>query len=90
MIKKSSRIVGPAKPGELKVSYGKLDRHNNPSVVYSVGGSGALKSHSNMLIHVFEEMKVMDGLTLVEYLREAGCDITTLKLSILQADPNDL
>lgn len=84
LARKSIRVVGPAKPGELKVSYGRTARDNEPSVVYSHGGHGTNKGHANMLIHVFEELKVFDNLTLVDYLREAGYDLTTLKLSIQQ------
>lgn len=81
-IKKKRVYLPPAKPGELKVGWGRLDWHSNPSLVYDAGGDGAPARHGRILMDVFEGKN--QHLNLVSILTERGYDLTTLKFSIFQ------
>lgn len=77
--------VAAAKPGEMKVSYGRADEHSSPSLVYSYGAYGAYKGHTRVLMEAFESVKLPGGLTLVETLKDDGFDVTTIKFSVVLA-----
>ena len=81
-IKKKRVYLPPAKPGELKVGWGRLDWHSNPSLVYDAGGDGAPARHGRILMDVFEGKNQHNNLTSI--LTERGYDLTTLKFSIFQ------
>ena len=81
-IKKKRVYLPPAKPGELKVGWGRLDWHSNPSLVYDAGGDGAPARHCRILMDVFEGKNQHHNLTSI--LTERGYDLTTLKFSIFQ------
>lgn len=77
-----------AKPGELKIAYGK-ERGNNSELFFCWGGEGAGKRDSNMLMHFFHQARLADnGRSLVEELQARGFDITTLKFSVKQSAVN--
>ena len=69
-----------AKPGELKVAYGKGSYGSETDLFYA-WGEGVHKGSANVLSHFLEEIKD-GGLTLRQELQERGFDITTLKFSI--------
>jgi len=70
-----------ARPGELKVSYGK-EPHDIPDIFYCYGGEGATSSDSRMLSNFFEGTKGLFGRNLRQELEHRGYDITTMKFSI--------
>lgn len=72
-----------AKPGELRVAYGK-ERFDRPDVFYCHGAHGADRSDARLLSHFFEEVKGLTGKTLRQELEERGYDITTIKFSVQQ------
>lgn len=71
-----------AKPGELKIAYGK--EYADLDVFYCHGAAGADKCDSRLLSYFFEGIKGYDGLNLREELVRRGYDITTIKFSIQQ------
>jgi len=82
-----------AKPGELRASYGRADRHSTPSVVYTWGGAGAAKGDARMLAsfiedkrkeYAFPSMQIEDRPSLIEELEARGYDITTLRITVQQ------
>lgn len=73
-----------AKPGELKIAYGK-EPHDSPDLIYCWSGNGATKRDANMLMYFFGFATLPESkLTLVKELESRGFDITTLKFSIQQ------
>jgi hypothetical protein len=74
-----------AKPGELRVYYGKPDNWNGADVCYAFGGNGAQGADSRVLAYAFENVHVFDGKPLRKLLEERGYDITTIKFSIQRA-----
>lgn len=76
--------ITPAKPGELKAQYGRVE--GDLDVGYSWGGSGAGKPDSRILMRAIEDTPIFDGKTLREELVARGYDITTLKFSIRQKE----
>lgn len=79
--------VPAAKPGELLARYGRVDRHNGPSIVYAWGAGGACKADSRVLSSALEEVLVHNGKTLAAVLIERGYDIETLRFSIRRLRP---
>lgn len=84
-IKKRFRTPSPAKPGELKIGYQQDQEHTG--VTYLYGAYGAYKADTVWLMQAFENVKIFDKQTLVEYLKQEGFDLTTLKFSIQQVEP---
>ena len=87
-----------AKPGELKVGYGRKDRHCSPSLVYVWGGGGAQKPGARVLGSAFEDkrhgyafpsMALEQRPSLIEELEARGYDITTLRFSIQMKETPD-
>lgn len=73
-----------AKPGELKIAYGK-EKYDSPELMFCYGGSGATKRDTNMLMYFFCEATLPENKkNLVAELESRGFDITTLKFSIQQ------
>ncbi|GAF99915.1 unnamed protein product [marine sediment metagenome] len=72
-----------AKPGELKVVYGKTP-HDNPDLFYCHGGDGAKPCDSRLLSHFFERVAYFEGRNMRQELALRGYDITTLKFSIMK------
>ncbi|MBB4857000.1 hypothetical protein HNO88_000297 [Novosphingobium chloroacetimidivorans] len=80
-----------AKPGEVKIVYGKADRYDAPDLCAVWGGQGADKCDARMVMTAMTEKRRGYSLTkmaaeerpsLVEELEARGYDITTLKFSI--------
>jgi hypothetical protein len=88
-----------AKPGQLVVAWGRVDRHNNPSVVYAYPDRDG-KCDSRVICDALEGARYRPSLrqpgytvekSLLEELDERGYDLTTLRLTISKkstaADP---
>jgi hypothetical protein len=73
-----------AKPGEFKISWGRVERVAAPSLIYSHGGEGASRPDGHMMSYIFEGEKNEYGRTLAQDLVYRGYDISTLKFSIKQ------
>lgn len=69
-----------AKPGELKIAYGK--DCGDIDLFYCHGGSGADKCDSRMLSHFIEDVAYFEGRNLRQELEYRGYDITTLKFTV--------
>lgn len=70
-----------AKPGELKIAYGK-ERHDSPDIFFCFG-AGTSKRDTNMLMHFFYHAKLPEnGRGLIDELTTRGFDVTTIKFSI--------
>lgn len=69
-----------AKPGELKIAYGK--HKGELDLFYSYGGQGANKCDARLLSHLFEVADCHEGRNLREELILRGYDITTMKFTI--------
>jgi predicted ATPase len=77
------RLRAPkAKPGELKVAFGKHE--GDIDLFYCHGGEGAGKRDARLLSHFFENVKWPDDRNLRQELEARGYDIATLKFSIQQ------
>lgn len=84
---RQKRIRNPrARPGELKVGWGRCDR-SEPSLVYVRGGGTTERSDGRILCNAFEEVHVHLGRSLAEELEVRGYDLTTLKFSIQKKQP---
>jgi len=71
-----------AKPGELKVAFGKAA--GEIDLFYCFGGNGADSADSRMLSHFFERVTYFDDRNLRQELEHRNYDITTLKFTIQQ------
>jgi hypothetical protein len=79
-----------AKPGQLVVAWGRVDRHSNPSVVYAYPDRDG-KCDSRVLCDALEGERYQPTLSrpgytveksLLEELEERGYDLTTLRITI--------
>lgn len=88
-----------AKPGEVKIVYGRAGRHDAPDLCSAWGGGGADKCDARLIMHAlterrmapaFPSLKYEERPSLVEELEARGYDIETLKFSIQRkpATPN--
>jgi len=72
-----------AKPGQLKVAYGRPDPGEPPEAVFCFGGDGANRRDNNMLMYFFSLVTLPEtGRTLMKEMEARSYDITTLKFSI--------
>lgn len=80
-----------AKPGELKIAYGKVDRHTRPDICVAWGAGGADKCDGRYAMHAltekrmayaFPSMEVEYRPSVIEELEARGYDITTLRFTI--------
>lgn len=78
-MKRRWRVV-VAKPGELKVQYGKLSHDPTPDVCFA-WGEGCNSADSRLLDYFFVRC-MLDDNNLLNELAERGYDITTMKFSI--------
>lgn len=78
-----------AKPGEFKITWGRVERYDRPSLIYSHGGAGATKPDGHMISYILEGAKNEDGRTLAQELEYRGYDLSTLKFSIKQRPTAD-
>lgn len=87
--KKRLRMPTPAKPGELKVAHGKLEWYDKTAdICYLYGAYGAYKGDAATVGEAFERARLSNGKTLVQYLKDEGFDISTIKFSISHIDPH--
>jgi len=79
-----------AKPGQLVVAWGRVDRHSDPSVVYAFPDRDG-KCDSRIVCEALEAPRYRPSLnapghierkSLLEELEERGYDLTTLRLTI--------
>jgi hypothetical protein len=85
-----------AKPGELKVQWGKLP-YDSPDICYCWGGDGATSSDGSLLHCMFSgfSWRKSDSFGAIQndgYLKELearGYDLTTLKFSIQKKKLHD-
>jgi hypothetical protein len=79
-----------AKPGQLVVAWGRVDRHSNPSVVYAYPDRDG-KCDSRVLCDALEGERYQPTLSrpgyaveksLLEELEGRGYDLTTLRITI--------
>lgn len=71
------------KEGELKVYWGRVERGEEPSLVYSWQGDRTMKRDTSYLAREFEGLLDKDD-AIVKELERRGYDITTLKFSIMK------
>ena len=80
-----------AKPGELKIVYGRASRYDEPDICAVWGGGGADKPDARTVMHALTERRMVPAFpslkyeerpSLIEELEARGYDITTLRLSI--------
>lgn len=76
-----------AKPGEITVIWGRVERREAPSLVYEWRGSHEMKGTANLMTHVFEGLDVGYGRTLAKELESRGYDLTTLRFSVRKPGP---
>lgn len=80
-----------AKPGEIKIVYGKADRYSSPDLCVAWGDGVDMKCTARLIMNAIDQ-KVMRptfsergydfGPSLIEELEARGFDITTLRISI--------
>lgn len=74
-----------AKPGELKIRWGRDDYdRSSKDVLYEYGGGGADRDDMRILMFAFENTEVFEGKTLRQLLTARGYDLTTIRFSIKQ------
>lgn len=79
----------PMKPGAVQIFYGPESRGEPPELCVQYGGSGAGKRHGNALLSLIFGDAVLFGTKAWEArCKEAGFDITTLRISIEVEKPN--
>lgn len=80
-----------AKPGEVKIVYGRADRYDAPDICAVWGGGGADKSDARTVMHALTERRMVPTFpslkyearpSLIEELEARGYDITTLRFTI--------
>jgi hypothetical protein len=74
-----------AKPGEIKVRYGKL-QHDAPDICYA-WGEGTSKADTYLLHYIFSSVRFRPGsfetdISLYDELEKRGYDLETIKFSI--------
>lgn len=84
-----------AKPGEVKIAYGRPSPHDEPDLCCAWGGKGADKPDARTVMHALTERRMVRGFpsleyeerpSLIEELEARGYDITTLKLTVCRKD----
>lgn len=80
-----------AKHGEIKIVYGKADRHSRPDLCVAWGAGADMKPTASLVMHALDQkrmgykfptMEVEYRPSLLEELETRGFDITTLRFSI--------
>ena len=85
-------MTATAKPGQLKVQWGKAERSDEPSLIYLWGGDGAAKSDARVISDAIEGKRFSPTFSggyevqpsIVDELRARGYDLSTLKITISQ------
>ncbi len=85
-----------AKPGEIKIVYGRIDRHNNPDLCVAWGSGTDMKCTGSLMMHAITEKTLRAKFpgpgheyqpSLIEELEARGFDITTLRFSVMKKEP---
>jgi len=80
-----------AKPGEVKIVYGKIDRYNNPDLCVVWGAGTDMKCTGRLIMNAIDQKTLHAKFpgsgheyrpSLLEELEARGFDITTLRISI--------
>ena len=88
-------MAATAKPGQLKVQWGKAERGDEPSLIYLWGGDGAAKSDARAICDAIEGKRFSPTFSggyevqpsMADELRARGYDLTTLKITVSQSAP---
>ncbi|MES2173832.1 MAG: hypothetical protein V4523_07780 [Pseudomonadota bacterium] len=84
-----------AKPGEVKIVYGRIDRHNNPDLCVAWGPGTDMRCTGSLMLHALTEKRLQHkfpsggteyGPSLIEELEARGFDIQTLRITISKKD----
>ena len=84
-----------AKPGEIKVAYGKTDRYSDPDLCVAWGAGPDMKCTGRLIMNAITEERTGYSFptlqperrpSLVDELEARGFDITTLRFSIQRKD----
>lgn len=84
-----------AKPGEIKIVYGRLDRHNSPDLCVAWGPGTDMKCTGRLIMNAITEKTLRPKFpgpgyeyepSLVDELEARGFDIETLRISIMKKD----
>jgi len=75
-----------AKPGELKIAFGKHE--GEIDLFYCNGGEGADRADARLLSNFIESVTYFEDRNLRQELEHRGYDITTLKFTIQQKRTN--
>lgn len=85
-----------AKPGEVKIVYGRSSRGDRPDLCAAWGGEGASKPDARTVMHALTERRMVPTFpnlqyeerpSLVEELEARGYDVETLRFSISRKQP---
>lgn len=80
-----------AKPGEIKIVYGKADRHSRPDLCVAWGEGTDMKCTGRLIMNAIDQKTLHPKFpgpgheyrpSLVEELEARGFDITTLRITI--------
>lgn len=80
-----------AKPGEIKIVYGRVDRDNNPDLCVAWGPGTDMRCTASLMMHAITEKTLRAKFpgpgheyhpSLVDELEKRGFDITTLRITI--------
>jgi hypothetical protein len=84
-----------AKPGEIKIVYGKAERYDAPDLCVAWGTGADMKCTGSLMMHVLTEKRLRHKFptggteyvpSLIEELEARGFDITTLRITIQRKD----
>lgn len=90
--------VPTAKPGEVKIVYGRESRYDTPDLCAAWGGAGADKPDARTVMHALTERRMAPAFpsmdyeerpSLIEELEARGYDITTLRFSVSKRRDRD-
>lgn len=80
-----------AKPGEIKIAYGKVDRYSSPDLCVAWGEGTDMKCTARLIMdalnqkpmgYKFPTMEIEYHPSLIEELEARGFDITTLRITV--------
>lgn len=86
-----------AKPGEVKIVYGKADRYSAPDLCVAWGDGTDMKCTGRLIMNAIDQKVLVPKFpgpgheyrpSLLEELETRGFDITTLRISIRKKEPH--
>ncbi|WP_395326958.1 hypothetical protein WBP06_09575 [Novosphingobium sp. BL-8H] len=90
MIRKRWRTP-TAKAGEIKIVWGRVDRHNRPDLCVAWGDGTDMRCTGSLMMHALTEKRLRSKFpgpgyeyepSLIDELEDRGFDITTLRFTI--------